>query len=34
MILMRQDMLNQDRDSGVNLADKKQLPAQGLVICS
>jgi hypothetical protein len=34
MILMCVDMLNQDRDSGVKAADKKQPPTQRLVMCS
>jgi hypothetical protein len=33
MILMRGDMLDEDRDNGVKAADKKQLPVQWLVIC-
>jgi phosphohistidine swiveling domain-containing protein len=34
MILMRGDILNEDRDNGVKAADKKQPPTQRLVMCS
>jgi hypothetical protein len=34
MILMRRDMLDQDRDSGVKTRDEKEPLVQRLVMCS